>query len=244
VEGATRFRGRRPCNATRPPGARSAIDPSTCPPAVWPPPPRGGKSDPSRGRDTRAGDRDDRGGLQGCDDGFAARRRLSRGARQCDTPTSNTRGPDHTTGRSRRGGCSVGRFSGEAACPRRRSGIAFRLDTTVKPWHKREDWLGPSEHRGGHRGSGGSAPGPHLIRRSAQLTRLPPSRPNRGRLWTLPELWTHRTRPQLLGKPAQNAGFPQASTATLFFVYKKTKNTKTRTATTTAVQIYAVSGER
>lgn len=86
------------------------------------------------------------------------------------------------------------------------------------------------------------APGPHLIRRSAQLTRPPRARPNRGRLWTLPELWTPRTRPQLLGKPTQNAGFPQASTAPLFFVYKK--NRKTRTATTTAVQIYAVSGER
>ncbi len=59
----------------------------------------------------------------------------------------------------------------------------------------------------------GSAPGPHLIRRSAQRTRPPPSGPTRGRLWTLPELWTHRTRPQLLGKPAQNAGFPRASTA-------------------------------
>ena len=34
VEGATRFRGRRPYSATRPPGARSAIDPSTCQPAV------------------------------------------------------------------------------------------------------------------------------------------------------------------------------------------------------------------
>jgi hypothetical protein len=29
--------------------------------------------------------------------------------------------------------------------PRCRSGSAFRLDTALKPWHKREDWLGPSE---------------------------------------------------------------------------------------------------
>ena len=35
VEGARRFPGRRPCSATRPPGARSAPDPSPCPPAVW-----------------------------------------------------------------------------------------------------------------------------------------------------------------------------------------------------------------
>ena len=68
----------------------------------------------------------------------------------------------------------------------------------------------------------GSAPGPHLIRRSAQLMRRPRGRPNRGGPWTLPELWTHRTRPQLLGKPAHNAGFPRASTAILYFVRKKT----------------------
>ena len=63
VEGATRFRGHRPCSATRPPGARSAIDPSTCQRAVWRAAPGGGKSDPSRARDTRVDDPDDRGGL-------------------------------------------------------------------------------------------------------------------------------------------------------------------------------------
>jgi hypothetical protein len=26
------------------------------------------------------------------------------------------------------------------------------VDTALKPWHKKDDWLGPSEHRGGHRG--------------------------------------------------------------------------------------------
>jgi hypothetical protein len=34
VEGARRFPGRRPCSATRPPAARSAPDPSTCPRTV------------------------------------------------------------------------------------------------------------------------------------------------------------------------------------------------------------------
>src|SRR3989441_7015921 len=136
VEGATRFRGRRPYNATRPPGARSAIDPSPCQRGVCRAERRGGKSDPSRGRDTPVGDRDDRGDLPDCADGAGARRRSSQSGRPCDTPTSNTRGPDHTTRRSRRDGCSAGRFFGEAACPRRRRGIAFRLDTTVKPWHK------------------------------------------------------------------------------------------------------------
>ena len=88
-----------------------------------------GKSDPSRGRDTRVDDRDDRGGLPDCADGAGARRGPTRGAPPCDTPASNTRGRDHTRRRSRRGGCSADRFSGEAACPRRRSGGALRLDT-------------------------------------------------------------------------------------------------------------------
>ena len=144
----------------------------------------------------------------------------ARGGPPCDTPASNTRGRDHTTRRSRRGGCSAGRFSGEAACPRRRSGSALRLDTALKPWHKRDDWLGPSEHRGGHRGSGGSAPGPHLRPPRRQLTRAPRLAQTK-RLWTLTQPWTHRTRPQLLGNLAQNAGFPRASTAILFFLRRR-----------------------
>jgi hypothetical protein len=39
-----------------------------------------------------------------------------------------------------------------ATRPRRRRGGALRLDTALKPWHKRGDWLGPAKHRGGHRG--------------------------------------------------------------------------------------------
>ena len=83
-----------------------------------------------------------------------------RGAPPRDTPASNTHGRDHTRRRSRRADCSVGRLSGEAARPRRRSGGALRLDTARKPWHKRDDWLGPSKHRGGHRGPGGSSSRP------------------------------------------------------------------------------------
>jgi hypothetical protein len=162
VEGARRFPGRKPCNATRPPEAQSAPDPSTCLSAVWRGRPRAGKCDPSRGRGTRADDPDDRGALRGCDDGGAARRGPSRDAPPRDTPVSNTRGRDHTRRRSRRVDCSVGRFSGEAARPRRRSSSALRLDTALKPWHKRDDWLGPSKHRGGHRGPGGSSSRPSL----------------------------------------------------------------------------------
>ena len=174
MEGARRFPGRRPCSATRPPGARSAPDPSSCPPAVWRARRRAGKSDPSRGRGTRAGDRDDRGGLRDCADGVGGRRAPTPGAPPCGTRTSNTRGRDHTRRRSQRRDCSVDRSSGEAARPRRRSGSALRLDTARKPWHKRDDWLGPSEHRGGHRGPGASTsrPSPPTRRKLRQPTAI------------------------------------------------------------------------
>ena len=56
---------------------------------------------------------------------------------------------------------------------------------------KRADWLGPSEHRGGHRGSGGcsSRPSPRLPR--TELTR-PHADVQAKRRWTLTELWTRR----------------------------------------------------
>jgi hypothetical protein len=53
VEGATRFGGRRPYIATRPPGTRSA-NPSACRAGVCATPGRDGKSDPSRARDRAA----------------------------------------------------------------------------------------------------------------------------------------------------------------------------------------------
>jgi len=72
------------------------------------------------------------------------------------------------TRRSQRRDYSVDRLSDEAAHPRRRSSGALRLDTARKPWHKRDDWLGPSKHRGGHRGSGGISSRP-----SSRLTATP-----------------------------------------------------------------------
>ena len=67
----------------------------------------------------------------------------------------------------------------------------------------------PSEHRGGH---------PRVWRSklqaltssaaTCQLTRAARDRPTK-RLWTLPPLWTHRTRPQRFGNLAQHARFPQ-----------------------------------
>ena len=169
VERATRFRGRRPGIATRPPEARSAIDPSTCQRAVW----RGawgrGKPDPSRARDTRAGDRDDRAVLPGCADGAVAPPGSRSPARRSDSRTSNRHGRDRTPRRSRRGGGSAGRSSGEAACPRRRSsGGSLRLDVQSKPWHNRRDGLGASEPEAVTRARRFS-PGPHP--QSTQPTR-------------------------------------------------------------------------
>jgi hypothetical protein len=131
VEGATRSRGHRPYSAARPPGARSAPDPSTCQRGVCRGAPDGGKSDPSRARDTRVDDRDDRGGLPDSTDGDGGPRGSIGAEPRGDRPTSNTHGRGRTKCRSRRGGCSADTFSGEAACPRRRSGVAFRLDTAI-----------------------------------------------------------------------------------------------------------------
>ena len=136
VDGATRSRGHRPYSAARPPGARSANDPSTCQRGVCGVGPDGGKSDPSRAHDTRVDDPDDRGGLQDWHDVGGGRRGPIGGGPPCDTPPSNTRGRDRMRRRSRRGGCTADTFSGEAACPRRRSGDTLQLDTHVKPWHK------------------------------------------------------------------------------------------------------------
>ena len=236
MEGARRFRGHRPCSTTHPPGARSAPDPSSCRPAVWRARRGAGKSDPSRGRGTPAGDRDDRGALRDSADGVGAPRRPRRGGPPSDTPVSNTRGRDHTTGRSRRVDCSVGRLSGEAACPQRRSGGALRLDTARKPWQNRDDWLGSSEHRGGHRGSGDISSRPSPRPRRPQLTVSTDTK----RLWTLTHPWTHRTRPPLLGNLAEEREIPTSVHSPFLFV----RRNQHEEPTTTAVQIYAVSGER
>ena len=61
-------------------------------------------------------------------------------------------------------------------------GAAARFDWTRRLNRGTREPTGSvaSEHRGGHRGSGGSAPGPHLIRCRAQLTPPPRARLSRG----------------------------------------------------------------
>ena len=220
-------------------GTNGPPDPSSCPQAVCQSTPQGGKSDPSRGRGTRADDHDDRGAPQDCADGAGARRGRRRAGPPDDTPVSNTRGRDRRTRRSRRDHCSDDTLSGEAACPRRRSGSPLRLDTARKPWHKRDDRIGPSEHRDGHpRVWRSKLQALTFNRRGCQLTRAARTGSTK-RLWTLPQPWTHRTRPPLLGNLAEEREIPtSAHSHPLFFLKRRTKN-----PTTTKVQIYAVSGE-
>ena len=58
---------------------------------------------------------------------------------------AGSRGPDHRRHRSQRPGDRDGRFSGEAACPRRWSRGPLQLDVQRKPWHNRQDGLGVLE---------------------------------------------------------------------------------------------------
>ena len=154
------------------------------------------------------------------------RRGSRRGERLCDRPTSNTRGPDHRTRRSRRGGCSGGRFSGEAACPRRRSGAAFRLDTRVKPWHKRDDRLGSRRSiEAVTRGSGGpsSRPSPQPPRPSAYASLL---RSLNEEAVDAAAAMDAENAPTAAWKSRTEREIPTAPTAILFFF----RRTKTKTA--------------
>ena len=178
VEGATRSRGHRPYSAARPPGARSAIDPSTCQRAVCRTVPGGGKSDPSRARDRRADDPGDRGGLPDWPDGGGGRPAPIGGGPPCDTPASNTRGRDRTRRRSRRSDCTADTFSGEAACPQRRSSDTLQLDTHVTLVAQREATGSVCRNiEAVTEGLEVEGPDPHLACHERQLT--PPARPSR-----------------------------------------------------------------
>src|SRR5207247_6061088 len=117
-----------------------------------------------------------------------------------------------------------------------RSGNTLRRDTARKPWHKRDDRLGPSEHRGGHPRVWRSKLQALIFHRPRrQLTRAVRPRSTK-RLWTLTQPWTHRTRPPLLGNLAEEREIPTSvHSHSLFF-----RRTRRRTTTTTPVQIYAV----
>ena len=220
MEGATRSRGHRPYSAARPPGARSANDPSTCQRGVCGVGPDGGKSDPSRARDTRVDDPDDRGGLQDWHDVGGERRGSIASGRPCDTPTSNTRGRDRRRRRSRRGGCTADTFSGEAACPRRRSGDTLRLDTHVTPVAQRE--ATGSIRRSIEAVTEGlevEAPDPHLVCHGRQRTRTHTDAQAEEAV-DADGAMDAQTRPQLLAKPRRR-GFARAPTAIIVFVIRR-----------------------
>ncbi len=168
--------------AARPAGARWARNPSTCQPGVCRRAPGGGKCDPSRVRDTRAGGRDDRGGLLGCGGVAGEPPPPTVRTRRCDSSACSTRGRDRRRHRSRRPDDRDGTSSGGAECPRCRSSGPLPLDVPPKPWHKRQDGLGVLEPEAVTRVRRFS-PGPHPQ----------PAQPTRSRVhatakrpWTLP----------------------------------------------------------
>ena len=111
--------------------------------------------DPSRGgeRGRRAGGRGGRGALRGCADAGLGRPAPNGGGRAPGTTARSRHGRGHTSRRWQTGGCSVGRSSGGAAGPRRRSARGdLRLDNAFEPWHNCTDRLGLVGARGGHEG--------------------------------------------------------------------------------------------
>ena len=106
------------------------------------------KTDPSRGdgRGTRAAGRDGRDGPRNSVDVGPGQPATTGDDRPPGSAACSRHGRDHTPRRWRRGGCSVGRSSGVAAGPRRRSARGtLRLDSERQPWHNSSDRLGLSE---------------------------------------------------------------------------------------------------
>jgi hypothetical protein len=75
----------------------------------------------------------------------------------------------------------------------------------------------------------GKAPGPHLIHSRVSLAVCAVydnSRTTTKRPWTLPQPWTHRTRPPLLGNLAAEREIPTSVHSPFLFLQKRrTKNT-------------------
>ena len=121
------------------------------------------KIDPSRGtgRGRRAAGRDGRDGPRDCA-GAAPWRPVATGAaRPRGTAACSRRGRGRTPRRRRTNGCSVGRSSGVAAGPRRRSArVKLRLDSAVPTVAQQRRPARSVGARGGHEGPA-LIPGPH-----------------------------------------------------------------------------------
>jgi len=118
------------------------------------------------------------------------------------------------------------RFSGEAARPRSRSSRSLRLDIQPKPWHKRQDGLGVSEHEAVPRARRIS-PGPHLSVLS--LRDHPHKQTPAKRAWTVPRLWTAQNAPTSRLENRTERGFPHRPRPARFSVRRIRKDQKTRT---------------
>ncbi len=165
------------------------------------------------GRGRRAGGRGGRGDLPGSADAEPGRPAPSGAGRAPGTAACSKHGRDHTPRRWQTGDCNVGRSSGGAGRPRRRSARGdLRLDNAFEPWHNSTDRLALSEL-----GAVTRVRWPYraLTPRFSPLPTLPERVAARQlrRLWTPPLLWRDDTprkqpRPQEFAKPRRR-GFAQ-----------------------------------
>ena len=198
-----------------------------------------GKSDPSRGRDTRAGDRDDRGGLRGCADGVGARRDIDArraAVRHAGEQYAWPRSHDAQIAKRRLQRRQIFWRSGASTTSERRRASTGHGAQTV------------AQERRLARSVGASRRSPRVWRDQLQALTSSAARLS---LPTAARSPTEEAVDAAAPVDAQNAStaawksrsereIPTAPTA-LFFFFEKTK---TKNPTTTAVQIYAVSGER
>ena len=166
--------------------------------AVW------WKTDPSRGggRGKRVAGRDGRDGPRDSADGGPWQPAATGDDRPPGSAACSRHGRDHTPRRWRRDGCSVGRSSGVAAGPRRRSARGkLRLDSQRQPWHNSSDRLGLSE-LGAVTRVRFSTPGPHPTSESVPTVSERPGACEHGRCSVARPLRHGRRRRSVQPSPA------------------------------------------
>ena len=166
--------------------------------AVW------WKTDPSRGggRGKRVAGRDGRDGPRDSADGGPWQPAATGDDRPPGSAACSRHGRDHTPRRWRRDGCSVGRSSGVAAGPRRRSARGkLRLDSQRQPWHNSSDRLGLSE-LGAVTRVRFSTPGPHPTSESVPTVSERPGACEHGRCSVARPLSHGRRRRSVQPSPA------------------------------------------
>ena len=163
------------------------------------------KTDPSRGgggRGKRVAGRDGRDGPRDSADGGPWQPAATGDDRPPGSAACSRHGRDHTPRRWRTGGCSVGRSSGVAAGPRRRSARGkLRLDSERQPWHNSSDRLGLSE-LGAVTRVRFSTPGPHPTSESVPTVSERPGACEHGRCSVARPLRHGRRRRSVQPSPA------------------------------------------